>query len=78
MKIKVFVLTIDSESWLGSEIHTSYEEAYNSLLEDCHWIAGMDSVDTSDEDEVRGLTGDDGVFWCIEEKIIDTDRFKSS
>lgn len=70
--IKVFVLTIDSESWLGSEIHPSREAALRSLVESSHWIEGVDESLLDDEEELRGVLGDENVFFWIEETLVDT------
>lgn len=66
--IKVFVLTIDSESWLGSEIHPSREAAMQSLLDGVSW----DGETPEDDEHAIELLGDMSTFVCIEEKLIDT------
>jgi hypothetical protein len=73
-KIKVFVLTVDSESWLGSEIHPTHEAALQSLINDSEWVEGVEQG--MDEEEVREWLGEENIFFCIEEKVIDTEGFQ--
>lgn len=68
--LKVFVLTIDSESWLGSEIHPTREAAMRSLIDaTASWPDGQ--VPEDDEHAIE-LLSDMNTFVCIEEKLIDT------
>lgn len=45
------VLTVDSESWLGSEIHPTYEAALQSLIEAGEWVENVEQG--MGEEEVR-------------------------
>lgn len=75
MKYRVFLLTVDSESSLWSEVHPTRQAAYQALVNASEWVIEEAGVDPSDEDEFRDALGEENVYYDIEETVLDMAGF---